>query len=221
MPGQRVPQRLGKGVPQQVRGLKARHARLFDHRTVVENGHAVGHAQGQLDVVGDQQHAAARVGKGAQVVQGVNSQVKVQARRWLVGNDQARVVHQRAHKKDAPGHAAAQLVRIGALNVRPKAIFVKQLMHPRASLGRARRPQDLVAHAHQRVEVAHALRHHTHAAPAQRRQTRSVLLGAIKPYTAVDLRVIGPQAHQAIGQDRLARTRGTHHGQHLAHVDTQ
>ena len=65
----------------------------------------------------DEQHAAARVRKVAQVVESMHRKVKVEARRGLVGDDKAWLLHERAHKQHAPCHAAGELVGIEALDL--------------------------------------------------------------------------------------------------------
>ena len=75
-------------MPQLVGRPEAPSGRLLHNRAVMEDRHAVGHAQSKLDIMRDEQHSPAAVGKGAQVIEGMDGQFKVEARRGLVGNDE-------------------------------------------------------------------------------------------------------------------------------------
>ena len=169
----------------------------------------------------DQQHAAARVREGAEIIERANGQVKVQARRWLVRYDHARVVHKRAAQKHATSHTARQLVRIQARHLGVQPVTLEQLLPTRAALGLrqpVREPFHLLAHAHHGVKVAHALRHQRQPVPAQRRKPRRVHALPIEPDAARYGGVRLEQPEHGIGQKRFARPRCAHHGHHLARV---
>ena len=167
--GEGVPELAGEFVAQQAGVGEVRDRGFLRHCAVFEYSHAIGHAQRQLDVVRDQQHAAARVREGAEVVERANGQVKVQTRRWLIRYDHARVVHERAAQKHATSHTARQLVRIQARHLGAQPVTLEQLLPTRAALGLrqpVREPFHLLAHAHHGVKVAHALRHQRQPVPA-------------------------------------------------------
>ena len=66
--------------------------------------------------MGDQEHAAASVGKAAQVVKGMDRQVEVEPRRRLVGDDEPRIVHEGAHEEHPARHAPGELMGIHPLH---------------------------------------------------------------------------------------------------------
>ena len=95
------------------RGIfKRLHRGFLNNRAVSKHRHAIGNAQGQLDIVRNQHHGAAFVGKTPQVIERVNGEIQIEAGRGLVCDDKARVVHKGAHEQHAPDHAAGQFVRI-------------------------------------------------------------------------------------------------------------
>ena len=177
----------------------------------------------------DEQDAPARIGKRAQVVKGVDGQVEVEARCGLIGNDEAWVVHEGAHEQHAAGHAARELVRVEAIDLRREAVGGKELTLAGSSAtgirlalgsrGAAGDAANLLAHAHDRVEMVHALGHERDAVAAQGLERLGRLGLAVEPDAASYLGVWLEQAEQGIGQHSLARTARAHHGQDLARVD--
>ena len=176
----------------------------------------------------DEQHAAARVRKGAQVVEGMHREVEVEAWRGLVGDDEARLLHERAHEQHATRHAAGELVGVEALDLLAQPIRGKQLSlagQPargvRPSLGTrgaARHAADLLAHAHERVEIIHTLRHERDPMPAQPRERRRILRDAIEPDGTRHLGVRLVLTHEGVCEHRLSRAARPHDGQKLALV---
>ena len=229
VPWQGVPELAREGMAQQLRRGEALACGLLHHRSVAEDCHAVARAQGKLDVMRDEQDAPTRIGKRAQVVEGVYRQVEVEAGRGLVGHDEARLVHEGAHEQHTARHAARELVRIEALDLRREAVGGKELALAGSSatgvglaLGSRGTPGDaanLLSHAHERVEVVHALGHERDAVAAQGLERLGRLGLAVEPDAASYLGVWLEQAEQGIGQHGLARTGGAHHGQNLARVD--
>ena len=73
--GEGVPELAGEFVAQQAGVGEVRDRGFLHHCAVFEYSHAIGHAQRQLDVVRDQQHAAARVREGAEIIE--QSQIPV------------------------------------------------------------------------------------------------------------------------------------------------
>ena len=89
-------------------GLLHRRSPAQKHR------HPVGDGEGQLQVVGDEQHARRRSSaKLPEVRHGRPGQVQVQPRGGLVGHDELRVVH-RARSTKAPGAPCRRKARRGA-----------------------------------------------------------------------------------------------------------
>ena len=62
-------------MPQLVGRPEAPSGRLLHNRAVMEDRHAVGHAQSKLDIMRDEQHSPAAVGKGAQVIEGMEADI--------------------------------------------------------------------------------------------------------------------------------------------------
>ena len=215
-------------MPQQLGALEVRHRRLLDHRAVAKDRHAVGRLQGELDIVRDEQDAAALAREGAQVVQGAHRKVEVEARRGLVGHDQPGIVHKRAHEEHAASHTARKLIGkepldrviepVGAEELalaRTPALRVRPALGPRSP---PRRTAHLLAHAHERVQVLHALGVHRNAVSPQAGERVLVQGLAVKPDAARHLRVGLEATHDAVGEHRLAGTARAHHGQDLALV---
>ena len=65
----------------------------------------------------DQEHAAARIGKAAQVIEGMDRQVEVEPGRRLIGNDEPRLVHEGAHEEHPARHAPGELMGIHPLHL--------------------------------------------------------------------------------------------------------
>ena len=222
MLGKRVPQRTAERVRQQVGAGKARNRRLLDDGAVLEHRHTVGRAQRELDIVSDEQHAAARVRESAEVFERAHGQIEVEAGRGLVCDDDARVVHERAAQKHAARHAARQLMGIKARRLLVQTVAREQLPAARSARGGRNagpgEPLHLPAHLHERVEVVHALRHERDAAPAQARKRRGVLPHAVEPDAAAHDGIRLEQPEDGIDQKRLARARRAHHRHDLAGV---
>lgn len=97
----------------------------------------------------------------------MDGKIHVEARRGLVRHDEPRIVHDRADEQHATRHAAGELVRVHALDLRRQPIGAEEFAHALHALPTAlpaRTPPAagthyLLAHAHERVEVVHALRH--------------------------------------------------------------
>ncbi len=169
----------------------------------------------------NEQDAAAPIRKGAQVIQRMGREVQVEPRRRLVGDDETRLVHKRAHKEHAASHAARKLMRIEALRLGTQAVINKELMRASPTFRRATRPKHLVAHTHERIEIGHALRNHAHAMAAERSERIPVLCHPVEPDSAIDLSVIWPLTHKGIGEDGLSRARCANDGEDLAHMHAQ
>ena len=170
----------------------------------------------------DQQHAVALVGEGAEVVQRSDRKVEVEPRRWLVGHDYPRVVHERAAEQHAARHAARKLMRIKARNLGTEPVALEQLLAARFALGlrqRVREAFDLFPHAHHGVQMAHALRHERQSVPAQRAQAFRIHALAVEPDASRHRSVRLEQSQHRIGEKRLARARCAHHSHDLARVD--
>ena len=219
---QRMPQRARERVLQQVGRCKVRDGRLLHHGAVLEHGHAVGHVQGQLYVVRDEQHAVSRVGERAEVVERADGQIQVESGRGLVGDDDARIVHERAAQKHAPRHAARQLEGVEPRRLLRQAVALEQPRATAAALGvrhvGAREALHLPPNPHERVQVVHALRHERHAVAAQAREAPRILQLAVEPDATAHGGVRLEQAQHGIGQKRLARPRRAHHRHDLARM---
>ena len=107
--GQRPPESAGIGMAKGRFALEIADGGFFHGGAGVKNGDAVGHFQGQLDIVGDEKHAVALVGKGAEILHGLFGQRQVEAGGGLIGNDEPRAFHQRRREQHPPGHAAGKL----------------------------------------------------------------------------------------------------------------
>ena len=101
--------------------------RLLDDAPALEDGNAVGDAHGELQIVRDENHARARIGKRAQVIDSMDGELDIETGRGLIGDEDARLLHKRTHEQHAPHHATRQLVRIHVLHVGRQAIGAEQL----------------------------------------------------------------------------------------------
>ncbi len=110
---------------------------------------------------------------------------------------------------------------IETLRLGTQAVINKELMHVSPTFRRATRPEHLVAHTHERIEIGHALRNHAHAMTAERSERIPVLRHAVEPDSAIDLSVIWPLTHKGIGEDGLPRARCANDGEDLAHMHAQ
>ena len=204
-----MPELAREGVAQRVGAAEALHGGLLHHGAVLEHGHAVGHAQGEFDVVRDEHDAAALVGKGAQVGQGLAGQVQVEAGRGLVGHDEARLVHEGAAQKHAARHAAGKLVGVHPRDVLGQAVAGKELLAARLPallvLAAAGEALHLLAHTHEGVEVCGALRHQADAVAAQLLEPGRIAFLAVKPDAAGHGGVGLVQAQDGVCQQALAR----------------
>ncbi len=223
-----MPKRSRKRMRQTLRICKRGRCRLLNDRTVLKHRDAVGDAQRELDIVGNQQDATARIGKGAKVCQSTDGKIEIEAGGRLVCDQQTGLLHERAHEQNAPRHAAGQLVRVEPLYLFTEPIGAKELAltgAPAVSIGTALctglpagKPAYLIAHPHKGVQSVDALRHKSDAVTTQRRQALSVTRLSIKPNVPAHVLVMWKGTEQTIGKHRLAGAGRANERQDLAFV---
>ena len=156
MLGQGMPQRLGERMPQAIGTGEIGGCRLLDDCPVLENRHPVRHAQRQIDIMRDQKDAAARIGKRSEIIERTYREIQVEPRRRLVGDDQARVIHQRTAQKHPASHPSGQLMRVALRGVGVQTVTLEQLdaatLAHRALLAR-RKTFDLPPDAHHGIKA--------------------------------------------------------------------
>ena len=196
----------------------------------VHDGHAVGHARHDTEVV---RHKHGRRPKPllhlAQQVEDLRLNRHVERRCRLVGEENRRRAREGDGHDGALAHAAGEVVRaeLHALLRSVDADKAHQLQHPLPH-GRARKPRrvdahglgDLAADRHRRVERGHGiLKHHGKQPPAQLLQLALGLSHKLLPAHAdasgLDARHVRQQPHDTLAEDALAAAGLAHDGEYL------
>ena len=148
----------------------------------------------------------------------------IQVVRRLIQHKDVTGLHQDLCQCQTFALTAGELVGVQARDLLGKAVAGEQLPAPGAAAGgigatgRTASPRyafHLAPHPHERIEACHRLGHKGNAAPALGGQGRRVHGTAVEPDAPAHERVGLEQAQHRVGQKRLARARGAHHGDDL------
>ena len=161
---------------------------------------SIGDAQREIEVMRDKQHTATVLGEGPQIARGHGCGLIIHARRWLICDEQPRLLHERAHEQHAARHAAGQFVRVHPLDFRRKPVCLEELPlrtdHPaasmcpyRAAVGPSASAAHLLANAHQWIERGDPLRNQRNPMSSQAAEIFRGDAASVEPHLATRDRV--------------------------------